>query len=756
LYAIRHLLFLIVLLGFWLAGFMSTGVTAMIAAAWFLLWAFRDEPWLKRGLGVEGDEGDGGDGRPWLNLSWLISGLAIVCGAFAYLEAVDAYYFTQDDNFCGMLPELLQGCRSFFAGIFPEWQPYQLLGAPSASLGLAGYTYPPTFLSYFIARYLLGNEYATLEVMALLHLAGAYLAAYWAARTWRVSGPLAMAVGLSYALSGYMLITGRSWANALSALAWLPLLFGFAGLMARGAVSWKWAAGLGLAVGAFFHTGFAQLWVYGLMFLALLMGLLVISGAVPFRRSLWCVPGVLLGIAIAAPMMYVQMKFGSSVSRPDPGWGLVPQHFLAMLLPYPLVQVPHPQAYGNIGAERMGLFYYSGALFCVVGGLTLIAMAGARWSRRLISRNVLILCALIALLLACGNKAYLWPALHMVPWFDKFRNAERFMPLFILLIGLGGAIVLQRSLEETKHGKVWMAAAALSVAILMAFCAGQAPPAHWTFADKPYPPLPDELKALFGSVDPVRPQRVGTVAPMLECPLRPVPEPVKEYTFSMEQDFASVYGVPAIHGYAPLVWSHDFYQKYVLKEPYLYTRSWKGAPQSIIYEYRRRDELCKIYGVRWLTLNPMYTGFFAEYYPQLRTPGEHPALYVWSVPDVCPLAFSESNPGDGQPIEFDCDGVRVNVAGCPRGGPFIINFLAWPDFRVYADGRQIPFAPDQWGRIRVDLPPGTTMLQARYRPAWGKGLLLGGLMALAAVALMAVQSRMSVAEQRERTIAAAA
>ncbi|MCC7086039.1 MAG: hypothetical protein IT427_13635, partial [Pirellulales bacterium] len=96
---------------------------------------------------------------------WLLVGLVFVAGLLAAMELRQPYYFVQDDNLSQFLPVVLHGCRSMFHdGTFSTWNPHQFLGSPTSSLGTYALTYPPTYLSYAIADWGLGNEYATLDV----------------------------------------------------------------------------------------------------------------------------------------------------------------------------------------------------------------------------------------------------------------------------------------------------------------------------------------------------------------------------------------------------------------------------------------------------------------------------------------------------------------------------------------------------------------------------------------------------------------
>src|SRR5207249_3528487 len=96
--------------------------------------------------------------------------------ALTFLEWRDPFYFTECDNLTDCLPPILVGCRSIWQGVFPDYNPYLFLGSPLAGLGMYSLTYPPLYLAYALARHVLGQEYATLEVFAILHLLGGFFA----------------------------------------------------------------------------------------------------------------------------------------------------------------------------------------------------------------------------------------------------------------------------------------------------------------------------------------------------------------------------------------------------------------------------------------------------------------------------------------------------------------------------------------------------------------------------------------------------
>ncbi len=121
-----------------------------------------------------------------------------------------------------------------------------------------GPTYPPLYLAYALARHLLGNECATLDILAILHLTVSYLAIFAVARSAGMRGIVACLVGLTFALSGPVLIMGRCWFQVLAMAAYSSLLALAAERLRHRETGWRWAMGVGLLIGLYYHAGFPQ------------------------------------------------------------------------------------------------------------------------------------------------------------------------------------------------------------------------------------------------------------------------------------------------------------------------------------------------------------------------------------------------------------------------------------------------------------------------------------------------------------------
>jgi hypothetical protein len=110
-----------------------------------------------------------------------------------------------------------------------------------------------------------------------------------------------------------------------------------------------------------------------------------------------------------------------------------------------------------------------------------------------------------------------------------------------------------------------------------------------------------------------------------------------------------------------------------------------------------------------------------------------PEVAILELPGSSPLAFCQSEPNRALPIELGGAGPTVDVSSRTEGGVVIVNFIAWPDMAASADGVTIAADADPWGRIRTVVPAGTKQLAVRYRPPWGRGILYGAVIAVAAM-----------------------
>ena len=685
-------------------------------------------------IGERSEDQPAAPGAPRRAAPWLGFGLAVVAAAALVLELRDPYYFTQDDNFAQFLPIILHGCSVLAGGAFPDFNPFQQMGAPVAGVGVYALTYPPTWASCAIADRLLGTPAAALEVFAFLHLAAGFGAAFWAGRAVGVRPALAAAAALSFALSGYFLIGGRSWYYMLPVALWAPLLVVAVERLRRGTPGLGWAVLSGLAVGAFFHAGNAQMWSYAMLFVALALALSWSAGELPPRKLMWAAAALLIGVAVAAPLLVVQWSFAAGVERQGGGGLGILEGLAAMLLPYPLARAQHPNGWGNLDLELMGHFYYAGTLIIGAGvvalsGLVALALAG-RLPRRALAPNLWLVCGAVALLFALGNYTPLWGALAKLPGFDKFNHPFKFLPFVVLFLSLGGARFLENQLRAGTLRAAWAPALAAATAALMLLHVAQARPSFYSFAEDPYPSLPAELgQILFGA------DGAGRV-----LPIAPRQTVATGYVASLAHNFASLFRLPSLEGYDTLVLNTMATRRQwarLLEDPAAAARAY-GVRWLIVFDPDLVTRGARA-GKERLSERQRFLAAALGAHGVVRL--ERPDFQLIELAGARPLAFAASAPARPLELSYRGDGVRVALPDWAAGGPVVLNFLARPGTRVLADGRPLAVTADHWGRVVVRPPAGTQTLVLGYAPPWAKGFAAALILALAAAGLLAVLRR---------------
>jgi hypothetical protein len=656
--------------------------------------------------------------EPARTLAWWLAGALFLAASFAYLEIAHPYYFAQDDALVAELPGMIEGCRSVWSGVWPDYDPYRLMGGPLAGEGLFSLTYPPTYLSYAIARHLLRNEYALLDVFAALHLAAGYWAISLLCKRLGVRPMIACVAALSFLLSGSVLIMGRSWHTFVPIVVWMPLLMIAVQRLVDRPVGWTWAIGTGLAAGMLFHVGFPQVWLYAVLFTTFSLLWLLATGAISWRRLLSAWPAAVIGLGVVAPLLVPQLVATRGVSRLPPyGTGLT-REWIAALLPFPLVKVAHPMGWGSTDLQYMGHFVYFGSVFAILFVIALLAVV-ARSSRRIWSKNVWLACALLALLLCMGDRGGLFFLLSKIPLIRVVNNNPfRALPFFVLFAVVGAAVFSERALRAMGERLRWPNAVAGLTLLLLGYHVVMARASFYTYGFKPYPPLPVSVSKRIA----------GTAAGRMiswttERSIAPT------FAATLPLDLPMLDNAAAFSGYDPLL---QWGQSYETAERLL-------AEKPI--------ETLRAYGVRWHLLSPLLRN-------PILSPNSNPVVRVeetaindeaamravkrllkiivhgegvqlGELADVAPMAFPRQRPTLALPVTAGGDGIKVSLKRMKESGIVIVNFLWYPQMRATIDGKSVELAQDDFERMMVEMPAGAKTLHIRYAAGWGVGSAIG-------------------------------
>jgi hypothetical protein len=702
-------------------------------------------------------------------VAWNWVGFLFLVSMLTMLEVRQPYHFTQEDNLVESLPMILVGCRSIWQGEFPAYNPYLFMGAPLASLGMYALTYPPLPASYAIARHILGSEYLTLEVFAISHL----LIGFFATRLLGIRLGMrimpANLVALSCVLSGPALIMCRGWFNFTPIFTWLPILLLGVERLRHGLgqkVSWRWILGMGLASGLTFHVGFSQAAIYinGFLWLAVLF--LVADGSLPWRRALAMVPAFIIGAGIALPLVYLQWRATEGVKRYDAWTRGIAQGLPATLLPYPVVETALPMPLGNVNVAYLGHLYFFGGLLALLFFFQAVGWLFLRFHRitRPLTKaagQVWTFCALFTLWLGLGDAGGLWTLVAELPVVGFInRYPMRVLPFFVFFASMSGGLMLERLLRMADRGAggppaptgeppaptgeppaptgeppaptgeppvprvswtrqrtEWMIAVpALGLLVWhVAHCCT----AFYTFGFRPYPELPTEMTASFWQDD----QPTGRMASWTRYRSS---DP--NFALLLPLDVPAVYRLPSWDGYNPLLDGtramRDVQDRMEI-DPARTLRAY-GIRWNFFHDPNRLPTLTTAYSVMWKLEAADKMRYLRKLPPeQLAEIYHKDGVIVRERAKVDALAFAVDDPERCLPLTFRGGGLDVALPSPEKETKVVLNFLYLPDMKAFVDGQETVCQPDEWNRISVDVSSGSQLLEVRYRPPWGKGLLLG-------------------------------
>jgi hypothetical protein len=660
--------------------------------------------------------------RPARSWGWIVLGLATVAAALGILEAIEPCYFVQDDNFAGVLPAILQGCRSLFHGEFPNFDPCQLMGTSGTGSSML---YLPTVASYAIARWGLGNENYTLEVFAAMHLLLGYVASFAAARIVGLRPALSYVLAISFVLSGYILLVGRGWFTVLTLVFWLPVLFCCLENWLQGRANARWLLGTSLAIGGFYYTGFPQFWFYGMLFLAFAAMIAVVCGRIATRQLVWPTAASLLGLALILPVLIVQLELTRGMAEKQLNFGMgIEPGLLATMLPYPL---SHAAGFMGVPANRapelQTEWYYSGTLLMACAFLCLGVMLCYRCRRSWLGQNPWTAVAILALWLGVGNEGLLWTLVGNLPVLRAVNHhPHRLLPFFVFFALIVGGLFLERLLRRTGSRK-WEYAIAAATTLLMLYHTSLSQNSLWCYGDRPYPELPQEIaRRILPSHDP----NAGRV--LCYGPWR---SGLAGFAYALPMNLPSAYGAYGFGGYDPVT---------------------EARPESRAIQDKfdaSPGEAARAYGVRWvLVANADYYRQESPYWrsvrncdwcydfsdtawPQYRQqflPAaelcyECAEVSLYEIPDVSPLAYDRANPRSPLPMTFSGGGAEVQIPGSGQR-TVVVNLATRPWLRAACGKRPLEFAADEWGRMEVSVPDGVIRFEVFNDLPWRKAIMM--------------------------------
>lgn len=365
---------------------------------------------------------------------WLFPEVA----AFAALALLHLLFFWQPYRTEARVPRGGGDLASFFYpmhafaarevqdGRLPFWNPHLFSGAPHLANFQTATLYPPNLLAYLLAN---PFEYATLELLALLHYLLASWGTYWLARTLGISRPGSVLAGGLLAYSGFM-VAHLGHYSMLATVSWMPWVFAaIIACVRRG----SWVAALGGAVALACATlgGHQPLLLMSLTLAALLAGfeLWRVRGAGVVRLACMAGCALLLTLPVLGPSFELtgQTVRGGLSYAGASAFSIEPTALLHLLV---------PTVYGSNPTDYWGPFSNT-EIWGYVGVLSLFLAALGVVARSSRTRRFWLLVGVLALLYALGPFTPLhgW-AYAFLPGFDRVRAAGRALLYFDLAVAL--------------------------------------------------------------------------------------------------------------------------------------------------------------------------------------------------------------------------------------------------------------------------------------------------------------------------------
>ena len=326
----------------------------------------------------------------------------------------------------------------------PLWHPGINCGFPLFAEGQAGVLYPFNLLTAILLPTFAG---ITLNVVAHLWLGA--VGTYWYLRILKCVPAAALAGGLTYGLSGFLVVRAMS-QNYIDVSAWVPFLFVLLELAFK-TRKWTYLWGASAVVGLQFLAGHPQATAYAVG-AAALYGLYRAIGLGATKQVVTAVAiGMpLLGVGLAAIQLLPTFELVQLSGRSEgldfeavAKMSLPPERLVAFLLPNAFGNPSDGSYWGRDAGFFIQLCPYIGVL------PLLLALIAVRERRDGVTLFFLVLCG-AAVILALGSHTGLARLLYDLPGWSFFRIPTR----FLAWVSFGGAVLAGLGMDWIFRGSV--------------------------------------------------------------------------------------------------------------------------------------------------------------------------------------------------------------------------------------------------------------------------------------------------------------
>ena len=217
-----------------------------------------------------------------------------------------------------------------------------------------------------------------------------------------------------------------------------------------------------------------------------------------------------------------------------------------------------------------------------------------------------------------------------------------------------------------------------------------------------------------------------------------------DFPLSLNLSLPMVYDIASVAGYDPLTETRPpirFARALLAKYPAAALKAY-GVRWVIVHRTARAPGFSGNRFLRGMEGVPL-SGFLLS---QLEALGaervlNRPEVELWALKNSDSMAFPAEDPRHALPITLRGTGVDVNVGSLPKGGMIVVNYLWYPNARALTGGRDVRCGSDRWGRVTVEVPPGSHKVEVVLGARWGRGLANAGLVLVLSLLLAAWLSR---------------
>lgn len=651
---------------------------------------------------------------------WFWSGFAIMVGVLALKEYGDPYYFTQNDTLMQYFP-IIKGMFALMLEepAMPVWSAYQGMGLPLTSGGYA-MMYPPLYVAYGFARYVLNNVDLTMEVLAWMHFLPGYAVLYAAMRLLGVRPAIAVPMALCHGLAGYYFTQGRSWMAGFMLTLYIPALcYSLASFIRLPQGGVKWATQSGLMLGFFFYASHTEMWLYGMV----LWGLSVVWITFCDLKIAWlrvrlvvlCL--MLIGV-LASPLGMIQIMEQQSVAPTDHDVGVHHDTF-SMLVGSGMGWHTNPvYFFGGIPLLACAVFLFFGLVRLVKAPQSQPAMLMAFG-----------LSALFCYLAMFGSEGWLWSAMKEFEPFSKFRWVWKWMPYFAAFSVMACAVFFEALMHGAGRKRLWMVRVLSVLAAALTFYNSfYAVEGGKRFSDQPYPLLAPELQSLQA-----REWKGTSVCRELTL----------GYNYSQEMNFLQTLSMNLATGYHVFA-AHRYPQRVGMTPEYLAMRD---LLEHDFGAYLKEYGICRV-----ICTNAPYDYIRNDFHnvscDGLKDSGQlseeaqplfGSRLYDVSDRQFKPLAYIADDESKTVEFKVRADGLDVFLPPSEYSYPYhvVLNFLYHPWMSAYMEtGSRVGVSKDKFNRIKIQATPSMREIRLRLTPPWGNGLTCSAVLLIGVFGLM--------------------